>query len=213
MNDDRFDELLPWYVNGTLDDEERAWVDRYLVEHPDARAELAWYQSLQKRMRDNAPAVPATIGLAKVMTLIQGDRPTWAERVGGFFAAIFDGVGMRPTAALAALAVVAVQGGVIFNLLGDARLAEEEAAEVRATRATPVTEGPLLKLNFAPDAKEADIRFLLISVQGTLVGGPGQLGDYYVRVPAGREAASAEKLKSNLLLQSVVLAPGLPPTQ
>lgn len=209
MNDDRYNELLPWYVNGTLGDDERAEIDRHLVEHPDARAELAWYESLQKRMRDNAPAVPATIGLAKVMTLIHGDRPTWAERIGGFFSML----GMRPGAAMAAFALVAVQGGVIFSLMGDARRAEDEASELRATRATPVTEGPLLKLNFAPDAKEADIRFLLISVQGALVGGPGQLGDYYVRVPAGREAASAERLKSNPLLQSVVLAPGLPPTQ
>ena len=30
----RFDELLPFYVNGTLDDTDRAWVDDYLREHP-----------------------------------------------------------------------------------------------------------------------------------------------------------------------------------
>ena len=47
MSTDRFDELLPWYVNGTLSDEDRAWVERHLAEHPDARAELDWYQSLQ----------------------------------------------------------------------------------------------------------------------------------------------------------------------
>jgi hypothetical protein len=205
----RLDELLPWYVNGTLGDEDRAWVDRYLSENPEAKAELAWYQSLQSRMRDNAPAVPDTIGLDRVMTLIRGDQPTWRERIAGFFA----GFGMSPTAAFAALALVAVQGGVIFSLLGDVNELRDEASDIRATRTQPVTEGPLLKLNFAPDAREADIRFLLISVQGTLVGGPGQLGDYYVRVPAGREAASADKLKSNPLLQSVTLAPGLPPTQ
>ena len=33
----RFDELLPFYVNGTLSATDRAWVDGYLDEHPTAR--------------------------------------------------------------------------------------------------------------------------------------------------------------------------------
>ena len=53
----------------------------------------------------------------------------------------------------------------------------------------------MLKINFAPDAKEADIRLLLVPVQGELAGGPGQLGDYYLRVPAGKEAAALAKVQ------------------
>jgi hypothetical protein len=52
---------------------------------------------------------------------------------------------------------------------------------------------------------------LLVSVQGTLAGGPGQLGDYYVRVPAGKEAQAAAKLKDTPIVQAVELAPGIPP--
>ncbi len=206
MSTDRFNELLPWYVNGTLGDEDRAWVERHLAEHPDARAELSWYESLQSRMQETAPAVPATIGLAKVMRLIQGDRPTIAERISAFFGDF----GMRPAMALAGFALVAIQGGVIFNLMVDA---QEDESEIRALKATRVEEGPMLKVNFAPDAKEADIRYLLMSVQGHLAGGPGQLGDYYVRVPAGKEAAIAEQLKANPIVQAVAVAPGVPPRE
>lgn len=202
----RFDELLPWYANGTLSDEDRAWVDRYLDEHPESRAELEWYRSLSQRLHDAAPAVPETIGLARAMTLIRGDRPTWSERVSAFFA----GFGLRPATAFAGLAIFAVQSGVILNLVSAAR---EDASEIRALRASTVEDGPMLKLNFAPDAQEAQIRHLLMSVQGHLAGGPGQLGDYFVVVPRGQEEAIAARLKSNPIVSAVTLAPGLPPRE
>ncbi len=141
-------------------------------------------------MQDSTPAVPATIGLGKVMTLIRGDQPTLSERIGG----VLRRPRAAPAVALAGVAVFAVQGGVIFGLV--MRDAREDDAEMRAMQGHGSGRGgPMLKLNFAPDAKEADIRFLLMSVQGTLAGGPGQLGDYYVRVPRGKEAAIAAQLK------------------
>ncbi|WP_077002195.1 anti-sigma factor [Variovorax sp. KK3] len=202
----RFEELLPWYVNGSLGAEDKAWVETYLAQHPDARSELDWYRSLQARVQENAPAVPATIGLARTMRLIQGDRPTLSERIG----ALFGNFGMRPSYALAGLALVAVQGGVILNLLGHAR---DDADQIRALNAVSVKEGPMLKVAFAPDAKEADIRLLLVQVQGELAGGPGQLGDYYLRVPAGSEAAALAKVQNAPIVQAASLAPGVPPRE
>lgn len=204
MSNQRFAELLPWYVNGSIDASDRAWVDSYLAEHPDARAELAWFRSLQSRIHETVPAVPATIGLARAMHLIQGDRPTIAERI----SSVLSMFSFRPALALGMLAVIVVQGGLIANMM---RVSQQDDAEMRALRATTVEEGPLVKINFAPDAKESEIRLLLVSVQGTLAGGPGQLGDYYVRVPAGKEAQAAERLKERSIVQAVELAPGLPP--
>jgi hypothetical protein len=205
MNE-RFEELLPWYANGTLQGEDRAWVETYLEQHPEARSELDWYRSLQKRVHENAPAVPATIGLARTMRLIQGDRPTLAERIGAFFG----NFGLRPSYAMAALAILAVQGGVILNLLDETR---DNADEIRALHAVTVKEGPMLKVSFAPDAKEADIRMLVVQVRGELAGGPGQLGDYYLRVPAGSEAAALAKVQSAPIVQAAALAPGVPPRE
>jgi anti-sigma factor RsiW len=203
---ERFEELLPWYANGSLGAEDRAFVDAYLEQHPEARSELDWYQSLQKRVQENAPAVPATIGLARAMRLIQGDRPTLTERINAFFG----NLGLRPSYAMAALAVVVVQGGVIMNLLGDVR---ENAEEIRALHAVRVEEGPMLKINFAPDAKESDIRMLVVQVRGELAGGPGQLGDYYLRVPAGSEAAALARVQAATIVQAASMAPGVPPRE
>lgn len=205
MND-RFDELLPWYVNGTLGAEDKEWVERYIAAHPESQAEVAWYRSLATKIRDTAPAVPDSIGLAQVMTLVRGDRPTLAERFTGFFGAL----GMRPAAAFAGIAIFAVQGAIILNLMNAQR---DVSDEIRVAKATVVEDRPMLKLNFAPDAKESDIRMLLVSVQGRLAGGPGQLGDYYVVVPSGKEATIAEQIKSSPIVQAVTLAPGVPPRE
>lgn len=205
MSQERFEELLPWYVNGTASESDRAWVDGWLSQHPESRAELDWYQSLQRHVQDGAPAIPATLGLARTMKLIQGDRPSFAERVAGFFA----GFGMKPGLALAGLAVFAIQGGVILNLMQS----QDEASEIRSMRGTVVEEGPLLKVSFAPDARESDIRLLLVKVQGELAGGPGQLGDYYLRVPAGTESAALAAVQSAPIVQAAALAPGVPPRE
>ena len=205
MNE-RFEELLPWYVNGSLGAEDQAFVEAYLEQHPEVRGELDWYRSLQRRVQENAPAVPATIGLAKAMRLIQGDRPTFSERVSAFFG----NMGLRPAYALAGLAVVAVQSGVILQLLGETH---DNAEEIRALNAKRVDEGPMLKISFAPDAKETDIRMLVVQVRGELAGGPGQLGDYYLRVPAGSEAQALKQVQAAPIVQAAALAPGVPPRE
>jgi anti-sigma factor RsiW len=203
MSNERFAELLPWYVNGSIDAADRDWVDHYLADHPDARSELAWFESLQTRIKESLPAVPENLGLSRVLRLIRSEQPTLAQRFSQFIGSF----AMRPALALSLLGVVVIQGGVIVSILQG----QHEAAEMRAAPAKLVEEGPLVKINFAPDAKESDIRLLLVSVHGTLAGGPSQLGDYYVRVPAGKEAQTAQKLKGMAIVQAVELAPGLPP--
>jgi len=141
----RFDELLPFYVNGTLEDPDREWVDTYLREHPKSAAELQWYRTLEETMKRDAPAVSAEVGLDKVMARIRAERaparakavpaqPSLGERVRGWLAALAPQPLLRPALA-GALAVVVVQGIVIANLA----TTDDEASMTteRVVRATP----------------------------------------------------------------------------
>jgi hypothetical protein len=65
-------------------------------------------------------------------------------------------------------------------------------------------------VNFKADAKEADIRMLLVEINGSLAGGPGQLGDWYVRVPEARIAAAADKIKGSPIVDGVAHVDALP---
>ena len=211
----RFDELLPFYVNGTLNDHDRAWVDAYLSEHPKSAAELQWYRTLQDTMKRDAPAVSAEVGLDRVMARIRAERgaparaaapkaPGFGERLREFFASITPQPLLKPALA-GALAVVVVQGIVIANLA-----TRDDSTELRAVRPTVVDAGPYLKVNFKADAREADIRMLLVEINGSLAGGPGQLGDWYVRIPEARIAAATEAVKASTIVDAVARVDALP---
>jgi hypothetical protein len=212
----RFDELLPFYVNGTLTDTDRAWVDDYLRDNPEAGAELQWCRSLQGRLRDDVPPVSSEVGLELAMRRIRAERPQAAvrrpaapslvDRLRDFFASITPQPVLRPALA-GALAVVLVQALVIGSLVGT----PDESSELRAVRPSVIDDkGPYLKLNFKADAREADIRLLLVEVNGSLAGGPGQLGDWYVHVPAPQLAAVTDRLKSSDIVEAVAVVDALP---
>ncbi len=213
---ERFTELLPWYVNGRIDASDRAWVEEHMRTHPQAAAELRWYQSLQRRVHENAPNVSDEIGmdraLAKIHHDVQGEKriaaarraqtPTTMERVRSWLGSF----GLTP-ALTAAVAVIALQGGLIFKLM---QPADDEVTGIRAGRGVLVNAQPLLKVNFSADAKEADIRMLLLEVRGDVIRGPSQLGDYYVNVPQGQLPVAAARMKADKIVEAVNEVPGLP---
>jgi hypothetical protein len=215
----RFDELLPFYVNGTLSEADRAWVDDYLRQHPGAAAELRWYESLQTRLREDLPPVSSEVGLERALRRIRSEGPapvlarqaagpSLADRLRDFFASITPQAVLRPVLA-GALAVIALQAVVIVQMAG-----EDDASQLRSIPPGSVVEkGPYVKLNFKPEAREADIRMLLVEVHGSLAAGPSQLGDYYVRIPESQLPAVTERLKAHVIVEAVAVVDALPPRQ
>lgn len=213
---DHFDELLPWYVNGTLAQDDRMWVDEFMRRHPDAASEFRMQQMLRTTLHENAAAIPADIGLDTLLKRVRQERraaPSTGllarlnEMLGRFFAGFL----LTPATATA-FAVIVAQAGVIGVLLtGGEQDAAPEYARMRAIEGPAAAlEGPFLKINFDSNARESDLRFALISVGGTLVAGPSQLGDYFVKVPAARIAAASDQLRANALVESVVVVESLP---
>jgi hypothetical protein len=213
----RFDELLPFYVNGTLSEPDRAWVESYLHEHPEAAAELRWHNSLQARLREDVPAVSSEVGLDRTLQRIRSDSPqrsapgraapsSWIERVRDGFARLVPQTVLRPALA-GAVAVVALQAVVIVQMGAE----QDESTQLRAIKGSLVEQGPYMKVNFKPDAREADIRLLLVQVQGSLAAGPGQLGDYYLRVPDAQSSAVSERLLASGIVDAVAVVDTLPP--
>jgi hypothetical protein len=211
----RFDELLPFYVNGTLDDGDRAWIEHYLREHPLAANELNWLRSVQATTQQEAVPVSAEVGLERAMRRIHGERAAAApvkaplsavERIRDWFSRLVPGPMLKPALA-SALAVIALQAIVITTMVGE----RDDTSLTRNPLPFGVTEqGSYVKVNFRPSATEADIRMLLLDVQANIASGPGQLGDYYVRIPAGQVDATTALLGASAIVEGVAVVDALP---
>ena len=209
----RFDELLPFYVNGTLNTDDRTWIEHYLREHPLAANELNWLRSVQATTQQEAVPVSSEVGLDHALRRIHSERAAAApaamspvERVREWFARLVP-VSMLKPALAGALAVIALQAVVITTMVGE----REDTSLVRTMPPVGATEQPaFVKVNFRPDATEADIRMLLLDVQANIASGPGQLGDYYVRVPAWQVDAVQAMLGASAIVEGVAVVDALP---
>jgi anti-sigma factor RsiW len=160
---DHPDELLPWYMNGTLAHGERQDVEAHLQTCERCRQEVAWLQNLRTQIKADATPSPGEFGLNRLLSEADLQRavtrtpyPWW-----------------RPALAAAA-AIIVIQSAVLINFLS-------RPAPI-IPLGGPVAEGVVLQVRFAPGATEAQIRQLLQKTRATLISGPGALGVYRLRL-------------------------------
>jgi anti-sigma factor RsiW len=187
--------LLPWYVTGRLDADERARVQAHLAGCARCRHELAWERRLQAAHAALAPSGDVERGLAKLRLQI-GDEarsPLPRALARGWRAAA---PWLRWTVALQAALIVAVvlvagpPAGERYRALGGAGSAAVGNAVVA----------------FAPGASELQMRQALQRCTARIVSGPGASGAYVLEVPGG---ASVEALACLRAQAGVALAESL----
>jgi len=165
-------ELLLSYAKGRLSVDERADVDAAAAQSPELHEELEYYKSLASAM-EAAPsddAAPGELGWARLSrALDETDR--MEETVATPVGANDNSRGWR-YAAMALGLVVMGQFGALF--------VQQQSADDTA-RYVPVTSQSAefsAQITLVPDATEASIRDLLVSVDANIVAGPSALGVY-----------------------------------
>jgi len=197
-----FEDLVPWYVNGTLDTNGRARLDELRRHLDNADGVIASDESLQRLIRSAAVSTEMDQGFDAVHRLIGATAPkkgSWLEGVGRWLGGLATG----PIGAVAA-GLILIQGVTISMLVHrhDGGAGREVYSATRSPEAA-VSTNPLFKVDFSPEAKESDIRFLLVGVGAKIVDGPSQLGDYIVELPSGSGPDAVSRLKSNSIVLSV----------
>ena len=156
--------LLPWYVNGTLSEEEHRRVEVYLETSPDARSEVAFLRALRRQVKEErADTTPGELGLKRIQRRIAQEHRSARPSAAWW----------RP-AAIAAALVILVQSAVLIETW------QGVGTVMPAGGNRPA--GAILQVTFAPDATEQEIRELLQAIDGSLDGGPGALGVYKIRL-------------------------------
>lgn len=155
------EELLPWYVNGTLTADEEREVRGYLRGNETAEREVAWLKQIRQAVQTQEPRSPGSFGLQRLRMSL-GREPAAKARPDG------RGRWVR-IAAAAAITVIVVQG----ILLGTWRY--QSAVYEPAGTSGP---GPLIQVRFEPGATERQVRTLLVDAGLEIVAGPSASGVY-----------------------------------
>jgi anti-sigma factor RsiW len=208
--------LLPWLLNGTLDADERAFVEGHLQECARCRSELETLRGVQaacERTDDDSPPPPA---FARLRARIDASEPAaasfWRARLsalaGGWRRAPGWLRGLAWAQAALLLAVVAA-----WSLRGTPAASQPAYRTLGSGTAAGVAlpgEARLL-LVFAPETDQGSTRQLLRATGARIVDGPSDAGAYVIAVDARRAAAARDALRAADGVQLVeVLDAGTP---
>ena len=173
------DELLPFYVAGTLDQEETARVEAYLSGNETAQKEVEMLRSIQATVKSQSfPQSPGDFGYKRLEKMIAQEPQIQASNDN--IESWWRPVGIAASFAAAFFALIAVQD-----------LAPSPGGFETASGPIKVT-GPLVQVIFQPDVTEAEIRSFFLEKNLVIVNGPSAIGLYYVEY--GNEEASQQEL-------------------
>lgn len=168
------DDLLPWYVNGTLAGGEREQVETHLQACERCRQEVTLLRAIQAGAQQAPGAVPVEFAWQRLRRDMRR-QPSAAPRQRSVWQ-----VAMATAAAL----VIVVQTVMIVNL------GQRDDTFSPAGHQLP---GAIAQVRFQPDSREADIRAALQAIDAEIVAGPGANGLYRIRLADNHADPAAEK--------------------
>lgn len=188
--------LLPWYVSGNLEPEQREQLERYLAEHPDAAVRIENIKDEKEATLDGNDAIegPSEDILERFLARIDADEQldTVPARSGMFewfksYLPIFE----MPVARLAAAAItlVLIAQATIIGILMTGHNDGPTYETASASKSTTANNEPRLLIAFTDQATAGEIAKLMNEIAGNIVSGPKAGGFYTVRV-SGRTPVS-----------------------
>lgn len=211
LDDGAFQELLPFYVNGTLDPSRRQQMEQYLETHPEAELDLAFLCAARTSMLAEASRMDPLEGYAQFKRQLDlapphGSRsPGLAHR----WAAArdrFRSWGLSPAVA-ALLVIVVAQLAVTVNRSDIEREGAGAGSTMRGAPQAGRTAD--LKILVKAGVPFDTVTALLLENNCKITWGPSQQSEYWLVLDQpGKSAAVAERLMASHLLDNVqLLAP------
>jgi hypothetical protein len=204
----RFEELLPFHVNGTLPEGDRQWVAQYLILHDSEKNAFLFEQHLKHVVEQTQSAIPHDQRLQDVLKRsgLTPAKQSWIKRI--FGAKGSPGMGFlgpriaisRPTLAIAAVLFVG-QGLYIWSI--NTEYSRTSKAFSSSDRGVPTecNHAVQLRILFKPDARHADVILALRSIKASVRAGPSETGEFWISLPPN---SPADEAKAKIQIISVV---------
>jgi len=214
MNHQEIIELLPWYANQTLEDDERKLVEMHLADCRDCAKEVESLKAMQKtvvEVGDSGPAL-SPFALNRALAEIEDYERTRtstakaasvaAQEKKGFWARWWRPTPVFARALIAAqIVLVLTLGSVsVYQYAHPNIIYKTSSGGVDDKTSTRITVG------FNDGTTEQEIRRTILGIEGQIVEGPSALGLYTIQVPIPRErAAEIEEILQTLRLNTKVV--------
>ncbi len=189
MNKQQIQQALPWYVNGSLDAEQREAVEAALAEDSEDARELADELAFLKQLRQHikqqtAQASPGETGLYRLRRELRRESAATATSARWW----------KPMAIAASLLLVVQTGYMLTPANPGSGITPLSGSQYNA---------PVLQIQFRDDAANAAIQSLLLAERARIIDGPSVSGLYRIVVDDGDIAATLSRLKRNQLVTHV----------
>lgn len=179
-------DLIPWYVNGSLPAGERQAVEDHLALCSRCREEERFCRMTAEALQQAGEMAPSPhpVQLARVMARLD-EAEGKPGRLRRLLAGLRSWQPATPARAMlvAQLAIILLLGGLVVwqNRQPTAPAVYKTLSDSEA----PLAGAARIRVLFAEDATERQIRELLLGVHGEIVGGPSAIGAYTLEVPPG----------------------------
>ena len=194
------DALLPWFVNGTLTEEEQASVSRHLKDCARCRREVEALNQLQAFCRGDRCGI-APMGSDEQFKEQLGASPrrdTTGHRLGRFLEHWRRAPHWTRWVIAAQFAAV-----IMLTVVTSARLNESAAAYHTLGASSRTTTSTSIAVIFTADVPEAALRRVVQAAGARIIDGPTSSDAYVLQVPIGRQAEALASLRAE---PAVVLA-------
>ena len=203
-------ELLPWYANATLNDDERKTVAAHLADCQECAAELKSLTAIRDAVVELGDQVPAPSprqlhrALAEIENYEESRTQAENRRLGSlwnWFGGLWSGWWQTP---IFARALIAVQALLLVGLGATAIYQYRHQNTVYVTSSGPSGPGTGARIvvGFEPGISEQQLRQTIEGIRGEIVGGPSALNLYTVQLQIPREKTEEvdkllERLRQN----------------
>lgn len=182
-NDRRFDENVPFYVNGSLEAQERGWMDNHLAANPQKRHDIE--QAQQERLHSQRldSEIPESERLARLYRELRWSQapvnpkpdtpPPVRDVLAGPWISAVAGVVLGGLL-VAGLGLLPQQGGPTIPSLERYRGGQVDC-----------TPTPGIRIALAPQVQWVQLVQMLRTLQLQVINGPNQDGEIWVRETSG----------------------------
>lgn len=193
-----FEEMLPLYVNGTLDADDIQFMENYLIKFPELEIQVKFSQSLRLAIRDEANAYSSDATWDKLDKIFKAfhAKPSLIEQIKIGFA----NWGISPAFAVV-LGLLVAQSAFIYQggLFGSSPTYRGDSLQADTSAH--------LKITINPKAEFAQLAELLRKNGCHVISGPSETGELWINLEAPKKLLQikADLINSGLIDEAITI--------